>query len=258
MYELADILDNRRWLRCEHPFPHVVASGVFTPDFYGALCGELGAILARGLSEAPVPDRLSRNIAGYDAYGVGLNEMPPGALGLFVTPAWRDLVCGAFGIGPTPYVFAGVHHHAVGSGSGFIHNDFNPVWFPRARNGRIQVPDPDRCGYKTGDGTLSDREKEEVVRGVVVIFFLLNDGWSPGDGGEIGLYDARDAVVGEPAVACAPESNSLVAFECTPASFHAYMGETRRPRTSIIMWVHRTLDDAVSAYGEERLERWKL
>ena len=50
MHAPADILANRAWLRCEHPFPHVVAWNVFKRDFYEALTKQLGDILALGLS----------------------------------------------------------------------------------------------------------------------------------------------------------------------------------------------------------------
>src|SRR5207244_10936887 len=110
---------------------------------------------------------------------------------------------------------------------------------------------------KTGDGSLLASEKVEVVRGVAVIFFLLNDGWQPGDGGETGLFADRHSAIGEPELRCPPESNTLVMFECTPHSFHAFLGGNRRPRTSVIMWVHRTREDAIAKYGEERLERWQ-
>lgn len=168
------------------------------------------------------------------------------------------MICGLFGIGPTQYVYAGSHHHAIGSESGFIHNDFNPVWFPRSAIENIQLPNYELCSYKTGDGPLQESEKVEVVRGAVVLFFLLNDGWRPGDGGESGLFTSSDAAISEPAVCCPPVNNSLVAFECTPCSFHAFLTNRRLPRTSIIMWVHRTLEEAVQRFGEEHLERWKM
>jgi hypothetical protein len=235
----------------------VVARNVFKPAFYLALERQLRAILGRGLSEVPSPGRLSRNIPGYDAYGIGLDGSAPEPISVFVLEPWRDMMCGLFDIGPTPYVFGGVHHHAVGSGDGFIHNDFNPVFFPRASGDGVRSPDQTVCAYKTGAGSLEPSEKAEVVRGAAMIFFLLNDGWQRGDGGETGLFPARDAKVSEPASCCSPENNSLIMFECTPHSFHAYLGKNRQPRTSIIMWIHRTREEAVERYGEASLERWK-
>lgn len=257
-FNLADILANRAWLRRAWPFPHVVARNVFRQDFYNALAAQLQEMLDRGLSDVPVKGHLSRNISGYDAYGAGFNWSAPEALAVFLGRAWRDMLCGLFGIGTTPYVFAGTHHHAVGSENGFIHNDFNPVWFPRAAGDELQIPNNEICSYKTGNSSLQESEKMQVVRGAVVIFFLLNDGWRPGDGGETGLYTSGQSPVSEPAALCPPENNSLVAFECTPHSFHAFITNKRLPRTSIIMWVHRPFEEAVEKFGEERLERWKV
>ena len=184
MSNLARVLAHREWLRRDRPFPHIVGRNVFRPSFYAALSGQLQKLFALGLSETPDRSRLSRSIPGYDAYGIGLGIGHPGPVSLFTSPEWRDMMCRLFGIRPTPYVFAGAHHHAIGSRDGFVHNDLNPVWFPKAKAPEIRVPDPDVCAYKTGEGLLGPDEKIQVVRGAVVIFFLLNDGWRPGDGGD--------------------------------------------------------------------------
>jgi hypothetical protein len=257
MGRLEEILENRAWLRRAKPFPHVVAPQVFTAGFYNALSGMLRAILARGLSETPSPGRFSRNIPGYDSYGIGFDTSLPDPLRVFLSPEWRDMLSDLFGIGRTPYVSAGSHYHAPGSGNGFIHNDYNPVWFQRS-TGTIQVPNNQVCAYKTGAGPLPESEKVQVVRGAVVLFYLLNDGWRVGDGGETGLYTSGHSAIQEPASRCPPVNNSLLAFECTPHSFHAFMKNTRIPRTSIIMWVHRTPEDAASRWSEQDLERWAV
>jgi hypothetical protein len=257
MSNLSDLLANRTWLRRSWPFPHVTARNVFHPDVYAAIAAQLQGFLNLSLSEKPDRGRFSRNIAGYDAYGIGFNPAIPDPIAVFLSTDWRGMISSLFGIGVTPYIFAGAHHHTVGSKNGFIHNDFNPVWFPCATGEGVQVPNNEVCAYKTGEGSLIESEKVQVVRGVAVLFFLLNDGWRPGDGGELGLYSSAKSEVSEPALPCAPINNSLVAFECTPESFHTFLTNRRRPRTSIIMWVHRPLDEAIAKFGAERLERWK-
>jgi hypothetical protein len=255
--DLADILANLAWLRRPHPFPHIVARDVFKHDYYSALTSQVQKMLSRGLSEVPAKEQFSRSIPGYDAYGFGLNHSVEGPLAIFLSTAWRDLLCGLFGIDVTPYVFAGAHHHTVGSRSGWVHNDLNPVWFPRNGDGGIQIPNHEQCAYRTGAGPLSESEKIEVVRGAAMIFFLLNDDWQPGDGGETGLYRSAQTDVTRPAVSCRPENNSLLAFECTTRSYHAFLTNKRLPRTSIIMWVHRCIEEAAVKFGRESLERWK-
>lgn len=258
MDPLHTVLAHRGWLRVSDPFPHIIARDVFTPDFYDQLAGQMSDLLARGLSERPARMQFSRNIPGYDSYGIGFGRGTDGApIQIFTSACWRDLISRLFGISPTPYVFAGAHHHGVGSRSGFIHNDLNPVWFPRADRDEIRTPDPERCSYKTGTGSLANSQKVQVVRGAAVIFFLLNNGWRAGDGGETGLYETSSDDVQRPCSRCPPIDNSLLAFECTPNSFHTYLSNQRLPRTSIIMWVHRTFEDAVAKFGEKRLERWQ-
>jgi hypothetical protein len=257
MCDLASLFANRAWLRRPWPFPHVVARNVFQRDFYDALTTQIQNLLNRGLSEVPAKKMFSRSIPGYDAYGLGLSSSTEGPLAIFVSPAWRDVMCRLFGISVTPYIFAGAHHHVIGGVSGWVHNDLNPVWFPRAGNGEIQTPNPELCSYRTGAGSLPESDKVEVVRAAVMIFFLLNDGWQCGDGGEVGLYTSAQTPVSNPAALCPPLNNSLIAFECTPNSFHSYLTNTRLPRTSLIMWVHRPLEEAVATFGETHLERWR-
>jgi hypothetical protein len=250
-----DALADHAWLRCSLPFPHIIARNVFKPDYYAALECQIRGML-KDLSEVAAPGRLSRNLPGYDAYALGLAAMTGEPTDLFFTLEWRDVVAGIWGVSPTPYMFVGIHHHTRGSASGFIHNDFNPVWFPRAIDERVQTPNNKLCSYKTGAGPLPPEQKVEVVRGAALILYLANRGWWPGDGGEIGLYESPDASVDDPAVAWPPENNSLVSFECTPRSFHTFLTNTRIARTSIIMWIHRPLNEAVSLYGRENLERF--
>ena len=121
----------------------------------------------------------------------------------------------------------------------------------------MQIPDEQLCSYKTGAGPLAPEQKVEVVRGAALILYLANRELQPGDGGETALYESPGAPVDDPVAAWQPENNSLVSFECTPRSFHTFLTNTRIARTSIIMWVRRPLEEAVSLYGEDGLERWK-
>src|SRR5262249_35264499 len=186
MSALSDLLAHRQWLRRPRPFPHVIAWNVFSASFYRALASEIQSILDLQLSETPDARRFSRAIPGYDSYGIGFPATQTGALSLFLSPEWRDMVSSLFDITPTPYVFAGAHHHTPGSENGFVHNDFNPVWFPVADGECIRTPNHQVCAYKTGTGSLSDSLKIQVVRGAAVIYYLLNDGWRSDDGGETG------------------------------------------------------------------------
>jgi hypothetical protein len=249
--DLAAVLANGDWARREFPFPHVVASDVFTSGFYEALALQLLGMLGGG----PEKTKLPRTIPGQDVYGMPFPAHLSGPLAAFLSPAWRDLMCKHFDIAPTPYIYAGAHHHSVGSKSGFIHSDFGVAWYPRNSDGGIQLPDNRLCNYVTGAGELAGADKVQVVRGVVLLFYLLNDGWEPGDGGETGLYASDHMPVAEPSASVPPVNNSLVAFECSPTSFHTFISNRKRPRTSITVTVHRTLDDAERRFGREPVIR---
>src|ERR1700738_2835909 len=94
--DLESVLASRTWLRRQRPFPHVLARDVFTTDFYRDLEAHLRSILATGLSEVPDRSRFGRNIPGYDAYSTGFGAQSTGPTALFLSPAWRDLLCGLF------------------------------------------------------------------------------------------------------------------------------------------------------------------
>jgi 2-oxoglutarate-Fe(II)-dependent oxygenase superfamily protein len=252
---LSDALSENAWLRCSWPFPHIVARNVFKPDYYKALERQICEILTTR-SEEPDQGRLGRNLPGYDTHAVGLAPMTGQPTDLFFSRDWRDVLARVWGVSPTPYMVVWVHHHTPGSASGWVHNDFNPTWFPRTQDDRIRTLDSQLCAFQTGAGPLPPEQKIELVRGAALILFVANDEWWPGDGGETGLYESVHSSVADPAVAWPPENNSLVSFECTPQSFHAFLTNTRIARTSIIMWIHRPLEEAVSMYGADNLEPW--
>jgi 2-oxoglutarate-Fe(II)-dependent oxygenase superfamily protein len=258
--ELSEVVANRRWAVYDEPFKHVVAENVFTEDFYRSLTSEVGAIVSKGCFDGGVlfERMLSRSMSKYDCYGLRLddkNVSPNDAMHVFMTPEWSRMVGDVFGVDPTGYVSVAIHHHDVGSDNGWIHNDFNPAWFRIKEEGKIRHPVPE-CSYFSGDGSLRPDEKVETVRAVALIYYLCNDGWQPGMGGETGLYASKSDL--EPAVLVPPINNSMVMYECTPKSWHTFLNNRVQTRTSIIMWIHRTMEDALAHVGtSEELVRWK-
>jgi hypothetical protein len=256
MFKLQDIIRNRAWLKKQHPFPHVTATGVFVEEFFHDLETEYSDLLQSGVSEDADRRRFSRSISGYDAYAIGFSASTRGALAVFCSPEWSDLLAGLFNVSATGHVNVGAHHHELGSNSGWIHNDFNPVWFPSdGGGGTMRFPDHGRCSYKTGAGSLPAHDKTEVVRAVAMIFYLFNGGWKNGDGGETGLFRAG-ASIDAPTARVPPVNNSILAFECTPHSAHAFLHNPGRARNSVIMWIHRSMGDALARWPETALERW--
>ena len=250
-YRLDELLANRRWVRRTNPFPHVYARDVFVPDFYARLDDEFRRI------EREHPETFVRNMKGYDASGASVSRFRGGALGIFVSREWHDLVARVAGVRATGDVNASLHHHEPGSQSGWPHNDLNPAWFagPPPAPDQIRLEHTDGVALHTGEGPAGVTARENV-RAVSLLFYLGNPPWELGDGGETGLFADVASARGGPAVAVPPINNSMVFFECTPRSWHAFVSNRTKPRNSIVMWLHRTKHDVVDRWGDDSIERW--
>jgi len=247
-WPLGDLLDNRRWVRRAEPFAHAVAHDVFVPEFYAELERQFITLMAEH------PEAFHRDMKGYDAAGAVLREGQDGPLGIFVSREWHDLVAAVAGVAATGDVSASLHHHGPGGRSGWPHNDLNPGWFGgQPVDGEIILAGRDGVSYQTGDHPAGVPARR-TVRAVSVLFYLANPVWSSGDGGETGLYRGlRDR---QPVAVVPPINNSLLLFECTPYSFHGFVGNRVSPRNSLVMWVHRDYDEAVARWGEDSIVRW--
>jgi hypothetical protein len=252
-YDLAALLQPHPWLRREHPFPHVVARDVFVPAFHAALVEAFEDVLANGFGDARGAGVWS-GVRNYDASGLQFPPTLAGPLGLFVSRAWHDLFARLMGVDATGHINSGLHHHATGSADGTIHSDLNPGWFAEyASPDGIRVSLDDRCRYTTGETAHEHVHAVETVRAVAILVYLANPPWHPGDGGETALFATRG---GEPAALVPPVDNTLLAFECTPHSFHAFRSNHRNPRNSMIMWLHRPKADVVARWGEAAIVPW--
>jgi hypothetical protein len=164
-----------------------------------------------------------------------------------------------FGVPATGDVNIGLHHHEPGSANGFPHNDLNPGWFPRdedANGNGIRLARPDLVEYTTGDVRRPGIVARETVRAVACLIYLNNPPWSRGDGGSTGLYRAPSDPPNSPVAAVAPVNNSLLAFECTPHSYHGFLTNRVHPRDTIVMWLHRERQDAVQRWGQDAIVRY--
>jgi hypothetical protein len=255
---LSDLLAQRRYWRRREPFPHVVAQDVFNPDVAAALEGAFASVLARGLAAAREPERFCRSVPGYGAYVFHLGPGTDGPLSLFLSRDWHDLLARLFGVEATLDVDAALHHHERHSPSGWVHNDLNPGCFvDQPRPDGVNASDVNACDYQTGEAKVRSRgAPREVVRAVALMYFLGNEPWSPGDGGETGLFADAWSDVGAPAARVPPRNNSLVAFECTPRSYHAFLTNPRATRSSVILWLHRRKAEVVARWGERSIQRW--
>jgi hypothetical protein len=198
----------------------------------------------------------TRGIPGYDVTAMPLTRENAGPFEIFMSRPWHDLLARMFEVDATGEVNVSLHRHAVGSASGSPHNDLNPGWFvPGDPDGDIVVHSPRCCDYRTGASKTGDPTVERM-RAVAVIYHLANPKVRT-IGGETGLYRSAGDSVDRPLVMAPPVNNSLIAFECTPFSYHAFLTNRTNVRNCLVMWLHRPKQYVLDHYGEARIVGWK-
>jgi len=254
--ELPNTLAHRRWWFSDQPFPHLRATNVFTTDFYRRLESSFEELLGRGLAEEQDPLRLTR-MRGYDAFAWTLPPGIDGPMALFYDQHWHDLLARVTGVEATGDITGAVHHHRRGSKHGQVHRDLGVGWFPDADpTGAVNPANSAICSYKFGDVRADGVPVHEAVRAVTMIFYLCNLPWAQGDGGQTGLYRQASSPVESPAMGIPPLNNSLVVFENTPRAWHSFIANTKSPRNSVVLWLHRPFEQARLMFGESSLFRW--
>lgn len=256
--DLSRVLQKQSWALVEDPFPHIRAANVFTEDIYRSM--EVAFLETQQASPGSSEKKrsgFSRSIPTFDALIGKIPDEVHNPLRLFVSQPWHDLLASLFAVNATGDMNAELHHHPVGSGSGRIHNDLNPGWFPEAQQpGEINLSNNRLCSYKYGTTTDPSVRPVERVRAVAMIFYLANPRWRHGDGGTTGLYRTNSDPVDVPFDAMPPVNNSFVAFACTPFSFHSFISNTRSVRNSVVLWLHSSYNEAVSQWGESVILKW--
>lgn len=240
---LDDALANRRWLLRSDPFPHVVARHVFRPEVYAGIEAGFRDLLDRVLGRSYLED--------HDIHGTTVTAREADRFGPLLTRGWHDMLTSIFDVQATGQVLCGLHHHKVGSNDSFPHNDLNLGWFGgEAAPGQIELSSPHTVDYLTGKALADGATPVAAVRAVAMIFYLANPPWSVGDGGVTGVYRKGSDPVHRPALRVPPVNNSLFAFECTPRSYHGFIGNRRHPRNSIVLWLHRPKEVVTARWGE--------
>jgi hypothetical protein len=185
----------------------------------------------------------SSRIANYDATVVPLTSPDAGAFAPFLSFEWLTLVSRAMGLDATLEVDGALHSHPPGSRSGWIHNDYNPGWFARAAGANEVYLNDGACNYRTGKMRADGAHGICRMRYVTLIFYLANQAWRPGMGGETGIYLSQKRSVDDADFFVPPRDNTLLLFECTPHSWHTFRTTTFQ-RNSITLWLHRDFDEA--------------
>ena len=90
-----------------------------------------------------------------------------------------------------------------------------------------------------------------TVRAVAVLYYLANPRWEHRHGNCTGLYRSGTDDPSEPTAVVPPHSNSLLAFECSPWSFHGFVAGGVVPRNSVVQWFHRTPESVRRRWGAD-------
>lgn len=251
---LADLLAHSKWSYANDPFPHIRVEQVFIDSTYSQLLAAFRETYSRSNAGRPEAERLVYLKGNFDAYLMPFKPSLSGPLSLFVSRAWVDLLSKVTGVSATRDVNGALHCHPTGSKDGFIHKDFSSCWFvDKPRPDGINVANNEICNYRTGAVSIPGTVAQERVRAVAMIYYINNPPWSPGDGGETGLYRTDHDPIHQPAVAIPPINNTMLIFECSPHSRHSFISNLRNPRSSIVMWLHRTKPDTVAKWGENSI-----
>ena len=77
----------------------------------------------------------------------------------------------------------------------------NPGWFVELPSSDgVNISQPDLCNYFTDKCARPDISARETIRAVAMIYYLNNESWVAGDGGETGLYSSVHDPVSKPTV----------------------------------------------------------
>jgi hypothetical protein len=240
-------IKNRNWIVQRHPFRHMIVRGLLEETVLKRLTENFERHLQAHNSDA-------RRIANYDAQVVSLKSQDVDVFYPLLHVKFLELICRAMRLNAAFEIDGALHSHPPGSRSGWIHNDYNPGWFGRtAASGELFFNDG-ACNYRTG--RMRDGQGTGIcrVRYITLIFYLNNPN-SKNVGGETGLYLSQSRSVEQADILVPPEDNTLLAFECTPHSWHSFRTTTAR-RNSITLWLHRPAEEAKKQWPHHDFVYW--
>ena len=228
----------------QRPFRHLRAVDVFAQAKYQSLCDNFRERQSSGAFHSGTRE--------YDAEIFALQASSAADFSPLLDRAWLEQLAGFFSLPFEPVVDAALHSSPAGSRTGWIHTDHCSAWFDRSEPSSeegLLFPSRRRCEYFTGTVLAADAQPHRFYRSAALIYYLCNDGWTPGDGGETGLYSASKAGGRTQELRVAPINNSLVAFECSPHSYHRFLANPGRRRNSVILWLHLDAKRAAMRWG---------
>lgn len=227
---------NARFTVSSYPYNFLVVEDCFEEATAYALGAALNDLIRQG---KPIGKVGEEGDHFYDA----INFAPPpeqirqSPLAWLASAEVRNLIVDVFDIHLDENFMLGIHRHEPPSRNGWSHTDFAIVSVsntpPNFRDQRL-YDSGNGCHYQD-DSLHRQPESLKTARAVACLYFTANEAWSPGMGGETGIFLPDGATL---VAAVPPKNNQLLAFEISPNSFHAYRGSTTMQRNSFVWWYH--------------------
>ncbi len=225
------------------PFSMYMFENFFSEEIYSLLCEELNKKLQLGLADKMAHDRFGRSEATIktdgvpNRYGAYIHRFSPDQIGpfsIFYSKIFFDFFQNILSFPLSPHIIGSVHHHKINSPSGWVHNDYHFCNFPWRPNAEGMNPFADGCQYQYGYDTRPEIMK--CFRSLAILYYFGNKEWKSGEGGETAFFKSvnPDSVF----LKSPPINNNLVAFECSPASWHAYSTNLVSERNAAVFWFH--------------------
>jgi hypothetical protein len=236
------------WWDIHSPFRHIVVENLLESSQYAELSNRFKSLRA-GSDRFPGRD-FRRSSEKYDALILPMDsDLSREFLPFFDAP-WLISIASLIGIPFLPVVDGALHSSPPGSRTGWIHSDYCSAWFHNdsTLDGGILFPDRSRCDYFTGKVKSGPATPRRYVRAVSLLYYLNNDDWQPGDGGETELLAASREFPRASVKRVEPLNNRLLIFPCSRHSFHRFIAN-RRERNSLILWMHVTPAMANTLWG---------
>lgn len=245
---VEELSTGTEWWIHERPFRHIRAQQVFRKEVYAHLETEFLAIRDGPKQNTSTEPTFRKVQSTYDAHIFPMSQGIAVQFAPLFERRWIDFLANLLDLPAIPQIDGALHHIPINSRSGWIHNDFCSGWFNGSHLGEIIFPDRRNCDYFTGASKSPTARPKEFVRAATMIFYLGNDEWKEGFGGETGLY-ASSRTGQEGICVVPPVSNSLLLFPCSPHSYHSLITNPGCARNSIILWLHSQLENAQERWG---------
>jgi hypothetical protein len=242
----TSIINNGQWRDLRRPFRHFHATRVLESTVYNSVAKMFSTLLLRSPKSRRKLPSFTKSVYNNDLVLPVDECLAEDLPAIFSESSIRSLY-GILDLPFLPRIDAEMHSHPKGSPSGFIHTDYSETWFDESfapLKPMIRFPSRFRCDSVTGEVKVRSAIPAKYVRAATLIFYLCNDGWREGDGGETALYEDEWETPDISARLIPPANNSLLLFRCSPHSYHRFVTNPGCVRNSIVLRLYSTSSNA--------------